>query len=209
MGCPLMKLIKSYGRTCFYALGMMGKSLRGCKLLESVGWESPSDSINLCVPANPESSNFFKVPHSTLELINFLYEKLGLICEITRSSPLISKGCGLFHMMNPSRIYHKVCWMNVLSLLAHFQIQFSQTVSLPSKGTQFLYSNLILILIGAWRLKSKHPKVFLKPDFVVGTLQLLANQSFKLNTRRLLHSMIESQAFTPRLYKEMAPQFCQ
>jgi len=154
--------------TCFYALGMMGKSLRGCKLLESVGWESPSDSINLCVPANPESSNFFKiksldfkgmwtVPHD--ESIKDLSQ--GLLDE---------------------------CFELIGSL-----------------------SNPILTdrLTAIKRLKSKHPKVFLKPDFVVGTLQLLANQSFKLNTRRLLHSMIESQAFTPRLYKEMAPQFCQ
>jgi hypothetical protein len=48
-------------RTCYYVLGMVSRSLRGRTLLDALGWESPFDNPNICVPKDPAGSGLFKV----------------------------------------------------------------------------------------------------------------------------------------------------
>jgi hypothetical protein len=48
-------------RTCYYVLGLISQSPRGRALLDGLGWESPCNNANICVPKDPASSGLFKV----------------------------------------------------------------------------------------------------------------------------------------------------
>ena len=48
-------------RTCYYVLGLISQSARGRVLLDGLGWESPCNNANICVPKDPASSGLFKV----------------------------------------------------------------------------------------------------------------------------------------------------
>jgi len=59
----LLLLLNQYFRTCFFVLGLIANTSKGCIILKEYGWETPflpyNKIVNYCVPL--DTSKLLKV----------------------------------------------------------------------------------------------------------------------------------------------------